>query len=158
MAGLVDGQSTAVDSYGITQGDGGDKDLIAGTAGNDRLQGAAAFNQSYGGAGNDTFIISYAAAVASGAHQGVSTAFTDQFAYVADFQGAGAWSATSNDFIAFSGFGAGATLSLTQEGTSGSTGAKLFYYAVTTAGGETFNIEINSLTGKALAAGDYAFY
>lgn len=158
MVGTVDGTKTAADTYGITQGDGGSSDRIAGTSGNDRLEGHAAFNQYYGGAGNDTFIISYSQAVAAGAHEGVSTKLADQFAFITDFQGAGGWSATNNDFVAFSGFGAGATLTLTHEGISGNTGAKIYYYAVSTALGETFNIEINSLSGKALGAGDYAFY
>lgn len=158
MAALVDGSASGTDTYGIVQGNGGSTDKIAGTSGNDRLEGHAAFNQYYGGAGNDTFIISYSQAIAAGAHQGESTKLADQFAYITDFQGAGGWSATNNDFVAFSGFGAGATLSVTHEGISGNTGAKIYYYAVTTAAGETFNIEINSLNGKALGAGDYAFY
>ncbi|MEH3047602.1 hypothetical protein [Sphingomonas adhaesiva] len=158
MAATVDGQATGTDAYGIVQGDGGAVDKMSGTSGNDRLEGHAAFNQYYGGAGNDTFIISYKFAVESGAHQGASTAFGDQYAYITDFGGASTWSATGNDFVAFSGFGAGATLTLSHEGTSGTSGAKLYYYTITTAANEVFNVLINSVNGKALATGDYAFY
>lgn len=158
MAASVDGQATTADTYGIVQGDGGSVDKIAGTSGNDRLQGHAAFNQYYGGAGNDTFIISYDWAVKSGAVEGASTNFNDQFAYITDFGGAGGWAATSNDFVAFTGFGAGATLDFVSSRDSGTAGAKLVQYNVTTATGEVYNVLINSLNGKVLAQGDYAFY
>ncbi len=153
----VDGLSTFVDANGIVQGDGGASDKIAGGAGNDRLEGHSAFTQYYGGAGSDTFILG--AKFADLAHQGASTVFADQFAYVADFQGAGGWSATNNDFLALSGFGAGSHLDLVHTGVSGSTGATLYYYTITDGvTGHVVNFEINSTNGHALAAGDYAFY
>ncbi len=159
MLGLVDGKKTAADSHGVTQGNGGAIDKIAGTTGTDRLEGHAAFNQYYGGAGNDTFIISHTMAVKANAHVGASTKFSDQLAYIADFGGAGGWSATNNDFVALTGFSAGSTLTLVGDRASGTTGAHLYQYAVTDAAtGDVFNILINSVNGKALGKGDYAFY
>lgn len=150
----VDGAVVAPDAYGIIQGNGGDSDRIAGGAGNDKLQGHAAFNQYYGGAGNDTFILMNKWAVASGAHEGQSTVFTDQFAYITDFQGAGE---VGGDFISLSGFQAG-TLQLERVGVSGTSGAMLYYYSVQNAEGQTYNFLVNSLTGKELGAGDFNFY
>jgi len=153
----VDGVTVAADVHGVVQGDGGAVDKMAGGAGKDILEGHAAFNQYYGGAGSDTFVIS--AKFSDQAHQGVSLAFADQYAYVADFQGAGGWSATNNDFLAFSGFGAGSHIDLTHTGASGTSGATLYYYTITDGvSGAVVNFVINSLNGNALTASDYAFY
>ena len=157
---LVDGVATAADSHGIVQGNGADPlngpgvDKLAGGSGNDKLQGQDAFNQYYGGAGNDTFILAAKFANSAGAHQGQSTAFADQFAYITDFQGAGQ---VGGDFIALSGFKAG-TLQLEHTGVSNTAGAALDYYSVQDLNGHTLNFEINSLSGKALGAGDFNFY
>jgi hypothetical protein len=150
----VDGVATAPDAHGNIQGDGGAVDKIAGTSSNDILQGNAAFNQYYGGAGNDTFKLTDHAAIIAGAHDGASKAFGDQFAYITDFQGAGQ---NGGDFIALVGFDS-STLSMTGTGHSGTPGATLYYYSVSDFSGHTFNFEVNSLTGNALGAGDFAFY
>jgi hypothetical protein len=157
VAALVDGNPTSPDAYGQIQGDGGAVDKIAGTSGNDQLQGQAAFNQYYGGGGNDAFMINAKFAVQSGAHEGQSLDFGDQFAYITDFGGAGGWSASNNDFIKFVGFDS-STLTLEHVGASATPGAALYYYSVATTGGDVFNFVVNSLNGKQLGAGDFNFY
>lgn len=155
----VDGNNQGADSHGVVQGNGGASDRLStsGGSGKDTLEGHAAFNQYYGGEGSDTFILS--AKFSAQAHQGASTAFADQYAYIADFQGAGGYSATNNDFLAFSGFGAGTHLDLVHTGVSGTPGAALYYYTITDGvTGAVVNFEINSVNGRALGAGDYAFY
>ena len=161
---MVDRAPATADSYGIVQGNGGDTDYVAGGSGNDRLQGNAAFNQMYGGAGNDTFILSAKAAYGSdgrspGAVQGETNVFTDQFAYLTDFHGAGGRVAGENDFIAFSGFGAASTLTLVDNSPSPTSGGRLLQYTLTDSNsGATFNILVNSVNGQTLSAGDFAFY
>lgn len=157
--GLRDGTATAADIRGITQGDGGAMDRVStsGGDGNEKLQGNSGSNKFYGGDGSDTFIVS--AKGAAMASQGASLDFDDQFCYFNDFQGAGGWSATNNDFIAFSGFGAGSYITLTHTGDSGTAGASLYYYTITDGvSGDVVNFVVNSINGKALGAGDYAFY
>ena len=152
----VDGVTTATDAHGVIQGNGGSVDKLAGGSGNDKLEGQAAFNQYYGGAGSDTFII---AAKFSTTSATASADFSAQAAYITDFTGGGGHSGGDNDFIAFTGFGAGSWLTLTHTGTSGTSGATIYYYAIHDGvTGDIVNIEINSLSGAALGAGDYAFY
>ena len=152
----VDGVVTAPDIHGVVQGNGGAVDKLAGGSGNDRLEGHAAFNQYYGGAGDDTFIFSHKFAVESGAHQGQSTNFADQYAYITDFAGAGQ---VGGDFIAFSGKDWDqSSLTLEHTGTSGTPGATLFYYSIADNDGHVFNFMVNSLSGQALGAGDFNFY
>jgi hypothetical protein len=155
MAGLVDGVVTQADKYGIVQGNGGEVDKLAGSSSNDMLQGHAAFNQYYGGEGNDTFKLVAKFANLEGTHQGVSKDFGDQFAYITDFQGAGR---AGGDFINFTGFDA-STLELTHTGsTNAATGATLYYYHVADNDGHVFNFIVNSLSGAALGQGDFGFY
>jgi hypothetical protein len=152
--GKVDGVAKAPDSYGIVQGDGGAVDKMAGSDGNDMLQGHAKFNQYYGGAGDDTFKLVAKFANLEGTHQGQSTAYADQFAYITDFQGAGV---SGGDFVNFTGFNA-ATLQLQHTGATSASGATLYYYSVDDAAGHTFNFIVNSLNGQALGQGDFGFY
>jgi hypothetical protein len=109
-----------------------------------------------GGAGSDTFIL---AAKFGQQESAPTTAFDKQAAYIADFQSAGANSLTADhDFIAFSGFGAGSTLTLDHKGTSGTNGVVLYYYNIfDTHIGHYYDFDFNSLNGKALGAGDYSF-
>ena len=156
---MTDGMNKSADSHGITQGDGGAMDRMStsGGSGKDTLQGHSGHDKYYGGDGSDTFILSAKSAALG--HQGASLGFDDQFAYMADFQGAGSYSATNNDFLAFSGFGAGSHIDLVHTGTSGSVGAVLYYYTITDGvSGAVVNFAINSTNGHALSAGDYAFY
>ncbi|MEH3047585.1 hypothetical protein [Sphingomonas adhaesiva] len=150
----VDGNVVAADKYGITQGDGGAVDKMAGGAGKDILQGHAKFNQYYGGGGDDTFKLVSKFAVAEGTHDGQSLKFDDQFAYITDFSGAGV---AGGDFIALDGFD-GSTLTKTHTGASGTNGAVLYYYSVSDFAGHTFNFMVNSLNGNELSAGDFGFY
>lgn len=159
----VDGVTTAPDANGVIQGapgqtqvDGNQK--LAGGTGNDKLEGHGDFNQYYGGAGNDTFILS------AKFGQTTDTAtkdFGSLAAYITDFHGAGEGSVIGheNDFLAFSGFGANSTLELLGAGKSGSGGdAKLYYYSILDSNtGQHYNFEINSLNGKALSTQDYHF-
>ncbi len=150
----VDGVTVAPDAHGVIQGDGGAVDKLTGGSGNDKLEGHAAFNQYYGGAGDDTFILSAHFAESSGAAQGQSTAFADQYAYITDFAGAGV---DGGDFLSLQGFAAG-SLTLEHVGTSGTSGATLYYYSVVDAAtGHTFNFMVNSLNGNALGAHDFNY-
>jgi hypothetical protein len=152
----VDGVTTAPDAHGVVQGDGGAVDRMAGGAGGDRLQGHATFNQYFGYTGNDTFILSDNFAKASGAHDGVSNSFDDQYAYITDFHGAGT-STGEQDFVALQGFTPG-TLTLQGTSASGSGGPALIYhYSVQDATGHTFNFMINSLNGIGLSQGDFQY-
>lgn len=108
------------------------------------------FQQFYGGAGNDTFILK--AKDFGGATQyGVSK-------YITDFQGAGGHSATSNDFLGLSGFGAGSSLSLVDSKPGTGANVILTYEITDGVSGATFKILVNSVNGQELGAGDYAFY
>lgn len=159
--GRVDGVVTQSDVYGTIQGNGGAVDKMAGAAGNDTLLGHAAFNQYYGGEGSDTFIVS--AAFALEGKDGASKAYGDQFAFITDFQGAGGYSATNNDFVAFTGFGANAVLTEVGTGASGTSSvAKLYYYTISWTDSSNIshvtNIALNSVNGEKLSSNDYAFY
>ncbi|UFN50975.1 hypothetical protein LPC08_10345 [Roseomonas sp. OT10] len=131
-------------------------DKVTGTSGKDILQsgnsdGSAntAQQQFFGGEGSDTFILRMKDFVTDGD-------FYNK--YVSDFQGAGGWSATNNDFVAFTGFGSGATLELVGEaGVPEGYVGSLLKYTVHTSTGD-YNLLIHSVDGKALGAGDYAFY
>ena len=154
------GTPVTLDPYGIAHGDGGAKDTLSGTTGGDKLQGAATFNQYYGSAGNDTFIIS--AKTTNLAHEGATTTFTDQAFYITDYGGAGGWSSSNNDFIAFSGFGAGTHIDLVKTSLNHSVNAPnavLCYYTITDGvTGDVHNFMVNSTNGHVLGAGDFAFY
>lgn len=151
--GKVDGLTTSPDSYGIIQGNGGAVDKLAGSSSNDMLQGHAAFNQYYGGAGDDTFKIVAKFANSEGAHQGVSTNYGDQFAYVTDFQGAGV---AGGDFLNMTGFDA-STWTMTKVGGTNASGT-MYYYNVADLNGHVFNVQINSVNGQAIGVGDIGFY
>lgn len=142
--------------------DGDANNLVSGGAGNDKIVVAPSttggYGAVYGGAGNDTFIFKAASFGAAQAGAG-----TDVIVY--DFHGAGGWSAGEQDFLAFTGFGAGSTLSLNTSlgvnGVAGDGGAPgtLYYYTLhDTATGNDYTLLIKSINDKAIAAGDYAFY
>ena len=154
------GTPVTPDVNGIAHGDGGAQDTLAGTTGSDKLQGAATFNQYYGSAGNDTFIIS--AKTTNLAHEGASKTFTDQAFYATDFGGAGGYSSSNNDFLAFSGFGVGSHIDLVSSKANGSVNAPaalLLYYTITDGvTGDVHNFMVNSTNGHLLAKGDYNFY
>lgn len=152
----VDGVVKGPDAHGVVQGDGGAVDRMAGDAGSNRLEGHAALNLYFGGAGNDTFIIADKFAVAGGDVNKVSTVFLDQTSYVNDFHGAGT-STGEQDFIAFQDYLPG-SLTLNHTGVSGSGGdAVLYYYSVQDVQGNTHNVIVNSLNGNPLSQGDFNF-
>jgi len=127
---------------------------IAGDSGNNALYGTGGNDVYYGGAGNDAFVISANSMAASSA---TSNGIAAQ-AVVYDFGGAGGWSATNNDFMAFTGFGVGSTLTLTKDValSDGTLGLTYDIHSATT--GQDYTIFIHSVDGKVLGAGDYNFY
>lgn len=153
----VDGVVTAPDAHGIIQGNGGLVDKMAGDAKGNLLEGHGAFNQYWGGGGNDTFIIADKFANAGGAHNGPSTVFENQTSYITDFHGASTPHGTAeHDFIVFQDYVPG-SLTLDHTGTSGTPGAVMYYYTVDDAQGNVHNLIINSLDGNPLGAGDFLY-
>lgn len=75
-------------------------DLIRGGAGNDIITGGAGFDRMQGGTGNDTFVINRGDLVNP-------ASFGGNLDHIIDFHGAGGYNTVENDFIRFSGFGAG---------------------------------------------------
>lgn len=151
------GTASADKIYGLAGNDtlvgGADNDTIVGGAGNDYIKGGAGNDYLYGGAGNDQFVFQKGDLDAWTPSGGGDT--------IMDFQGAGGYSATDNDFIVFSGFGTTSSgASLTYLGTSSHV-ANLQYYSVTadaSHGGASYHLAIISTNGQHLAAGDYNFY
>lgn len=155
MASTVNGIPTPPTSHGIVESFGnGDK--IAGDGGNNQLQGNGGNNTYYGAAGNDTFKITQN----SLEHASGPTEGGPADAVIFDFQGAGGWSKTSNDFLSLGGFGAGSTLTFLRYGDSGgSVDPTEQYYVVHAATtGDNYLIFIHSVDGALLGAGDYQFY
>ncbi len=158
MTARVNGVPTPSTPQGITQSFG-NGDRIAGDAHNNILQGNGGDNIYYGGAGNDTFIITADSLMKS-------TGPTDNIhasAVIFDFSDAGGWSAHNNDFLALEGFGAGSTLTFLRFGGNpdGSPNDTYQYYTVHDTGtGNNYAIFIHSLDGSLLtqSGGDYNFY
>jgi Ca2+-binding RTX toxin-like protein len=151
----VNGTTTSPTSEGVVESSGNGDD-VAGGSGRDILQGNGGNDTYFGGAGNDTFVVTQNSLEnSSGSTQGAPAS-----AVIFDFQGAGAWSKTSNDFLALEGFGAGSTLTFLHYGNSG--GAQdntLQYYDVhSSTTGNDYTIFIHSTDGSQLAAGDFQFY
>ncbi len=135
----------------IVDTDGNGK--VSGKAGNDKIviphaEGTA---YAYGGAGNDTFMFKASSFQASDAQDDIAVK-------IHDFGGAGGWSATNNDFLHFSGFGAGSSLTLDRQGAVEGNGTLYYYTLHDTATNLDYHIVIKSLNGKALGQGDYNFY
>lgn len=159
----VDGVVTAPDANGKIQGNGGAVDKMAGDSGSNQLQGHADFNQYFGGAGNDTFVL--AAKFGQTTHE-ASRDFSDIATYITDFHGADGNVANSgnfgeHDFINLSGFGAGSTVELVGDPSTqvNSGTAMLYHYTVfDTHTGDHYNFMVNSLNGQALGQHDFNFY
>jgi Ca2+-binding RTX toxin-like protein len=156
MASTVNGVPTPTTPPGIVQSFG-NGDRISGDGHNNILQGNGGNNKFYGAAGNDTFIIT--------AHSLASSSPTTDGgpaqAVIFDFQGAGTWSPSNNDFLALTGFGAGSTLTFSHYGgnADGSQNTHEQFYTVhSTATDANFALFINSVDGAKLAPGDYNFY
>jgi hypothetical protein len=139
-----------LDNNGTTSGTSGNDKIVAGNSpGVDYL---------YGGAGSDTFVFKASSFSQADAGYGIDKV-------VHDFQGAGGWSATDNDFLHFSGFGAGSTLtqdfSLGNNGIAddhGAAGTQYYYKLHDTLTGNDYTILIKSINDKVLGAGDFNFY
>jgi Ca2+-binding RTX toxin-like protein len=142
----------------ITIGTSG-SDHIGGTGGNDALAGGGGVDYMYGGAGNDAFVIKlsdFDPALNSAA--GGPGAKTQDFIY--DFNGAGSWNGTNNDFLYLQGFGAGSTISFQGYGQAGGVvDTHAQYYTIhSTLTGLDYTIAVGSTNGQQLVLGDYNFY
>ncbi|MCK8786434.1 hypothetical protein M0638_18830 [Roseomonas sp. NAR14] len=123
------------------------------------------YQQFYGGGGNDTFKLRFKD-FGSSADNGMGTS-----KYVADFHGAGGYSVPGeNDFIVFVGFSAGTHLSEARDVTSAGNAAQAGYgrllqytfldaegHALHAADGSALKLNVHSMDGAGLAAGDYLF-
>lgn len=132
---------------------GAGSDRIDAGAGNDLIRGGAGADFMLGGAGNDTFLFAPAdMTMVRGAP--VDTIY--------DFHGAGGYSATENDFIAFTGFSAAATVVFDGASTVAS---GLEYYHVQDAG-QSYYFAVHFVDpvrapapgAGTLAKGDFQFY
>jgi Ca2+-binding RTX toxin-like protein len=132
---------------------GAGSDRIDGGAGNDLIMGGKGVDYLYGGAGNDTFAFSkndFDSGLGHGAQD-----------YIWDFEGAGGWSATGNDFLRFTGFGAESTLvkNVALSADAGAHNPGLSIYTLTdSATGLEYSIAIKSVNGADLVKGDFGFY
>jgi len=121
--------------------------LVAGSGSNEMIgDNTQSVQAVVGGAGNDAFVISLKSLEAGGSD------------VIYDFGGAGGWSATNNDFIAFTGFSAGSGVTNIVDSTKV---AGLAYYTLhDAASGQDFTVAIESTDGNHLAksTGDFNFY
>lgn len=128
-------------------------DHIDGGAGNDLIMGGKGVDYLYGGAGNDTF--------AFGKNDFDSSLGTKAQDFIWDFQGAGGWSSTDNDFLRFTGFGAGSTFTkddaMSAQSQQHNPGLDV-YVIHDTATGNDYYLQIKSANGHTIGAGDYGFY
>ncbi len=152
---------------GTTDNTPKDASTVSGDAGKNRIQTGGEHGESitsyqrlFGGDGSDTFNLRAKDFSAETANTTTK--------YIADFYGAAGtgpdkWNQTSNDFIQFTGFEKGAHLSgviRSVEGTvPDSTTDVIYQYHILGAENQvlgTFNVQ--SINGKTLGQGDYAFY
>ena len=156
MSALVNGVPTTPDIYGTIEGTSG-SDHISGTAGTDHIRGSGGVDYLYGGAGNDAFIFAETDFNPGLGANGVQD-------YVYDFGGAGGYTAGNNDFLAFTGFGAGSTLTFdaarsAQAAAYHGGDATLQYYTIHSGHtGNDYALFVHSVDAKVVIAGDYAFY
>jgi predicted extracellular nuclease len=123
-------------------------DRLRGDAGNDTIRGGAGYDRVQGGAGNDTFQF------AAGDLVNPQTA-GGQMDHLIDFHGAGTSSVGEQDFLSFTGFGAGAQLVYDHD--LGNNPATQIYRVVNSAGYQG-SIIVQMADGiNHLTAGDYVF-
>lgn len=149
----------AIDAYGkIYDANGNGK--TSGTAGNDQIVAgnSVGIDYMFGGAGNDSFHF-----LAKLTNNEVDAGPIDKTIY--DFQGAGGSKDGADDFLHFTGYGAGSTLTLaTDLGDNGvgvnygTEGVNYFYRVWDSATGNEFVIKIKSMNGLELTSSDYGFY
>lgn len=123
-------------------------DLIRGGAGNDVITGGAGFDRLQGGSGNDTFVINKGDLVNP-------ASFGGNLDHIIDFRGAGGYAAGENDFIRFTGFGAGkVTFSSYLSGDP----TRQIYTVSDSAGVYQGSLLVQMADGtKLLASGDFVF-
>jgi predicted extracellular nuclease/methionine-rich copper-binding protein CopC len=102
MAGAGDDSITGT-RFADTLIGGAGFDRLRGGAGDDTIRGGAGYDRVQGGAGNDTFQFAAGDLVDPQANGG-------QMDHIIDFHGAGTTGVGEQDFLAFTGFGAGAQL------------------------------------------------
>jgi hypothetical protein len=145
---ITSGDNDGDGSMRTVSGDGTKQALATGY-----LDGTAftGHQQLFGGDGSDSFTLRAKdfGVAENGIHK-----------YITDFQGAGGWYATNNDFISFTGFGAGSTLSFSHSGSTGPSdpGSIDFYTIHDAATGHDWTLLVHSMNGRHLATGDYNFY
>ena len=128
---------------------GAGADRLRGGAGNDTIRGGTGADRVLGGAGNDTFVF-LAGDLADPATSG------GQLDHVVDFHGAGTGGTGEQDFLSFTGFGAGARLEYVRD--LGGNATTQIYRVVTDAGVQgQLLVQMADGTTR-LAAGDYAFF
>lgn len=88
-------------------------DQLSGGGGNDIINGGTGDDRMFGGSGNDTFVF---------AKGEISNGPGDALDQITDFQGAGGFN-VEQDFIRFTGFGAGSTFTFVRDATAHLNGA-----------------------------------
>lgn len=154
----LDDQLFGGDGNDILRGNAGNDTLVGGD-GSDNLTGGAGGDSMLGGAGSDNFVFSKSTMANWGAPYVPGALVPGPFPaidVIGDFQNAGvAWSATDNDIITLTGFGAGSTLSKIQ--TSVHNPNLGYYQIIDGVDGTTYRFGVVSVNGSDLIAGDYAF-
>ena len=164
------GNAGAVRLYG---GEGNDTlygtnmcDTLVGGGGTDLLRGGLGCDQLYGNAGSDQFYFRFgdlgttyvAGTVVTAAMWNPQTGGD----MIMDFQGAGRWFATNNDFISFNGFGTaaeGARVDYLGTVAGFPTAAVYAVTAAATKGGgiNLFTVQLDGGGATQLVSGDYQF-
>ena len=151
----LDGNDTIIGAnYNDLIAGGSGDDHLSGGSGNDTLIGGAGNDYLMGGAGNDTFV--FRAADFSSSLLSVKTIY--------DFGGAAgdiladrpSYVAGDNDFLRFTGFGAGSTFTFAKDSTVQSNVA--YYTLHDGAEGTNYTIAIKSDNGAHIGVGDFNFY
>jgi hypothetical protein len=151
----INGSLAGQNAQGVTVAHN-DGDHVAGGSDGGAVSSTGGNSVFQGGAGQDGFVLQASAlAKSTGLTNGI-----DADAVIFGFGGAGGWSATNNDFLALTGFGAGSTISLDHYGkVGGVTDTTMQFYTIhDTATGSDYTIYIRSLNGNALSAGDFHFF
>jgi hypothetical protein len=149
----------AIDAYGkIYDANGNGK--TSGTDGSNQIVAGHSDGVDYmlGRGGNDSFHF-----LAKYTNNEPDAGPIDYVIY--DFNGAGASKAGEQDFLHFTGYGEGSTITLdTSLGVNGvgqnfgTTGVYYFYKVHDTATGNDFVIKLKSMNGEKLSSSDFGFY
>ena len=141
-------------------------DTLVGGAGTDLLRGGAACDQLYGNAGSDQFFFKAGDLGTTYASGTVVTASMWNPAtggdMIMDFQGAGGYFATNNDFVSFNGFGTAAQGAYVEYLGVYAPMPSVAVYAVHAApvkggGINLFTVQLDGGASTHLVSGDYQF-